>query len=153
MRKIPLWTFIINWAILKKHSIVKFKFSISMQQCIINWAKYFFLFIYFYWKTYILLSTRSFRFGSIMRTEYWWRYFQFDMIYRDGQVHIFRDLDHSRSFPKNSEPHSLMLVNFFWAKIWATFTHVHSHSQANHCRIQLFLLFMNFHELKCIPWQ
>ena len=23
----------------------------------------------------------------------------------------------SRSFPKNSEPHSLMLVNFFWAKI------------------------------------
>ena len=71
---------IIKWAICKKHSIVKFKFSISMQQSIINWAKYFFIHL-FYWKTYILLSTRSFRFGSIMRTEYWWRYFQFDMIY------------------------------------------------------------------------
>ena len=47
---------------------------------------------------------------------------------RDGQVHIFRELDHSRSLPKKSEPRSLTFMNFYLVKIWATFTHDHSRS-------------------------
>ena len=36
---------------------------------------------------------------------------------RDGQIHFFRELDHSRSLPKKSEPRSLTLMNFLFSKI------------------------------------
>ena len=37
--------------------------------------------------------------------------------YRDVQVHFFRELDHSRSLPKKSEPRSLTFMNFYLVKI------------------------------------
>ena len=41
----------------------------------------------------------------------------FSDIGRDVQVHFFRELDHSQSLPKKSEPRSLTFVNFYLVKI------------------------------------
>ena len=61
-------------------------------------------------------------------------FFKKIVLNRDGQVHIFRELDHSRSLPKKSEPRSLTFMNFYLVKIWATFTHDHSRSWGDHRR-------------------
>ena len=66
-------------------------------------------------------------------TKCWWNFlcnYTTNLVTtRDVQVHFFRELDHSRSLPKKSEPRSLTLMNFLFSKIWAKFTHDHSHSR------------------------